>query len=54
LTRSLFRLVEDPARWQAMGAAASKTVAVEFAQARQIESLEAAYFEAVELWRKPK
>jgi colanic acid/amylovoran biosynthesis glycosyltransferase len=54
LTRSLFRLVEDPARWQAMGAAASKTVAVEFAQSRQIESLEAAYFEAIEVWRKPK
>jgi colanic acid/amylovoran biosynthesis glycosyltransferase len=52
LTRSLFRLVEDPARWQTMGAAASETVAVEFAQSRQIESLESAYFEAIEKWRK--
>jgi hypothetical protein len=45
-------MVENPARWQAMGAAASKTVAVEFAQPRQIESLEAVYFEAIELWGK--
>jgi glycosyltransferase involved in cell wall biosynthesis len=52
LTRSLFRLVADPARWQAMGAAASETVAVEFAQSRQVESLESAYFEAIEQWRK--
>jgi colanic acid/amylovoran biosynthesis glycosyltransferase len=52
VTASLFRMVENPARWQAMGAAASKTVAVEFAQPRQIESLEAVYFEAIELWGK--
>jgi colanic acid/amylovoran biosynthesis glycosyltransferase len=54
LTRSLFRLVEDPARWRAMGAAASDTVTREFAQSRQIESLESAYFEAIEQWRRPK
>jgi hypothetical protein len=35
-----------------MGAAASEAVAVKFAQRHQIESLEAAYFEAIEQWRK--
>jgi colanic acid/amylovoran biosynthesis glycosyltransferase len=52
LTASLFRIVENPARWVAMGAAASDAVAVKFAQPHQIESLEAAYFEAIEQWRK--
>jgi colanic acid/amylovoran biosynthesis glycosyltransferase len=52
LTASLFRIVENPARWVAMGAAASEAVAVKFAQSHQIESLEAAYFEAIEQWRK--
>ena len=52
LTASLFRIVENPDRWIAMGAAASDAVAVKFAQPHQIESLEAAYFEAIEQWRK--
>jgi colanic acid/amylovoran biosynthesis glycosyltransferase len=52
LTASLFRIVENPDRWIAMGAAASEAVAVKFAQPHQIESLEAAYFEAIEQWRK--
>jgi colanic acid/amylovoran biosynthesis glycosyltransferase len=52
LTASLFRIVENAPRWIAMGAAASEAVAVKFAQRHQIESLEAAYFEAIEQWRK--
>ena len=52
LTASLLRIVENPDRWKAMGAAASDAVAVKFAQPHQIESLEAAYFEAIEQWRK--
>jgi colanic acid/amylovoran biosynthesis glycosyltransferase len=52
LTASLFRIVENPAHWIAMGAAASEAVAVKFAQSQQIESLEAAYFEAIEQWQK--
>jgi colanic acid/amylovoran biosynthesis glycosyltransferase len=51
LANALCKLVKDPARWTAMGAAASETVAREFAQPRQIESLESAYFEAIELGR---
>jgi colanic acid/amylovoran biosynthesis glycosyltransferase len=51
LATSLFKMVEEPARWIAMGASASQTVATEFAQPRQIESLESAYFEAIEQWR---
>jgi len=52
LAASLFRMVEDPVRWRAMGAAASETVAREFSQPRQIELLESAYFEAIEQWNK--
>jgi colanic acid/amylovoran biosynthesis glycosyltransferase len=52
LTASLFSIVENAPRWIAMGAAASEAVAVKFAQRHQIESLEAAYFEAIEQWRK--
>jgi colanic acid/amylovoran biosynthesis glycosyltransferase len=52
LTMSLLRMVEDPARWRTMGAAASETVAVEFAQPHQIASLESVYLEAIEQWRK--
>ena len=54
LARSLFKMVEDPARWRAMGASASQTVALEFAQSRQIECLEAAYFEAIEQCRQAR
>jgi hypothetical protein len=35
-----------------MGASASQTVAKEFAQPRQTESLESAYFEAIEKWHQ--
>jgi colanic acid/amylovoran biosynthesis glycosyltransferase len=52
LANSLFKLVEDPARWKTLGVSASNTVATEFAQPRQIESLESAYFEAIEHWGK--
>ncbi len=52
LTASLLRIVENPDRWIAMGAAASEAVAVKFAQPHQIESLESAYSEAIEQWRK--
>jgi colanic acid/amylovoran biosynthesis glycosyltransferase len=52
LTASLLRIVENPDRWIAMGAAASDAVAVKFAQPHQIESLESAYSEAIEQWRK--
>jgi colanic acid/amylovoran biosynthesis glycosyltransferase len=48
LATSLFKMVEDPVRWRAMGISASQRVATEFAQPRQIESLESAYFEAIE------
>ncbi len=34
-----------------MGAAASRMVAAEFAQSRQVEALESAYFEAIDRWR---
>jgi colanic acid/amylovoran biosynthesis glycosyltransferase len=52
LAASLSKMVQDPARWKAMGASASQTVATDFAQPHQVECLEAAYFEAIELWRK--
>ena len=52
LAVSLSKMVQDPARWKAMGASASQTVATDFAQPHQVECLEAAYFEAIELWRK--
>ena len=52
LAVSLSKMVQDPARWKAMGASASQTVATDFAQPHQVERLEAAYFEAIELWRK--
>ena len=52
LAKSLFRMVQDPACWKAMGASASQTVAKEFAQPRQTESLESAYFEAIEKWHQ--
>jgi colanic acid/amylovoran biosynthesis glycosyltransferase len=52
LTASLLRIVGNPECWIAMGAAASDAVAVKFSQPHQIESLEAAYFEAIEQWRK--
>jgi glycosyltransferase involved in cell wall biosynthesis len=48
LANSLLKMVQDPARWKTMGASASKTVAAEFAQPRQVESLESAYFEVME------
>ncbi len=51
LATSLFKMVEEPGRWRAMGASASETVATEFAQPRQIECLESAYLEAIEQWR---
>jgi glycosyltransferase involved in cell wall biosynthesis len=51
LMNSLSKLAQNPDRWQQMGAAASRTVAAEFAQPRQIEALESAYFEAIEQWR---
>jgi colanic acid/amylovoran biosynthesis glycosyltransferase len=54
LANSLCKLVADQARWTEMGAAASRTVAVEFAQPHQIEALESAYFEAIEQWRPKK
>jgi glycosyltransferase involved in cell wall biosynthesis len=50
LAKSLFEMTQDPARWKAMGACASQTAAAEFAQPRQIDSLESAYFEAMEQW----
>jgi colanic acid/amylovoran biosynthesis glycosyltransferase len=52
LAVSLSKMVQDPAHWKAMGASASQTVATDFAQPHQVECLEAAYFEAIELWRK--
>jgi colanic acid/amylovoran biosynthesis glycosyltransferase len=47
LANALIALVENPARWLEMGKSASRTVAAEFGQARQIEALESAYFEAM-------
>ena len=52
LAKCLFALAQNPARWKAMGAAASEMVAREFTQQAQIASLESAYFEAIEQWRK--
>lgn len=54
LTRSLLTIVRDPVRWKAMGLAASESVAAEFAQPRQIESLESSYFEAIDQWRRER
>jgi colanic acid/amylovoran biosynthesis glycosyltransferase len=54
LTASLLTIADDPARWKSMGVSASKTVATEFAQARQIESLESAYLEAIEQWKRSR
>jgi hypothetical protein len=51
LANSLCKLVENQARWTEMGAAASRTVVAEFAQPRQVEALESAYFEAIDRWR---
>ena len=51
VTTALLTVASDPARWKSMGMAASRTVATEFAQPRQVESLESAYLEAIELWR---
>jgi glycosyltransferase involved in cell wall biosynthesis len=51
LANSLSKLVQNPDRWKEMGAAASRAVAAEFAQPRQIEALESAYLEAIEQWR---
>jgi glycosyltransferase involved in cell wall biosynthesis len=48
LANALIALVEHPARWLEMGKSASRTVAAEFGQARQIEALESAYFEAMQ------
>jgi glycosyltransferase involved in cell wall biosynthesis len=48
LANALIKMVQDPARWIAMGASASKTVEAEFAQPRQVESLESVYFEVME------
>ena len=52
LASSLSKLTQNPDRWKEMGAAASRTVAAEFAQSRQVEALESAYFEAIEHWRE--
>ena len=51
LANSLFKLVQNPARWTEMGVAASQTTAAEFSQLAQIEALESAYFEAMGQWR---
>jgi colanic acid/amylovoran biosynthesis glycosyltransferase len=51
LANSLFELAENPGRWTEMAMEASRTVAAEFAQPRQIEALESAYFEVIEQWR---
>ena len=51
LANSLFELAENPGRWTEMAREASRTVAAEFAQPRQIEALESAYFEVIEQWR---
>ena len=47
LANALIALVENPARWFEIGKSASRAVAAEFGQARQIEALESAYFEAI-------
>src|SRR3981081_3080090 len=52
LANALLKMVEDPARWITMGESASKTVAAEFAQPRQVESLESVYFEVMESAKK--
>jgi colanic acid/amylovoran biosynthesis glycosyltransferase len=54
LTNSLLTIAGDQARWQSMGFAASQTVAREFAQPLQIESLESAYLEAIEQWKRSR
>jgi colanic acid/amylovoran biosynthesis glycosyltransferase len=51
LAQSLVALAENPTRWLEMGRAASRMVTAEFAQSRQIETLESVYFEAIQQWR---
>jgi colanic acid/amylovoran biosynthesis glycosyltransferase len=54
LAEALCRLCSDAPLWSRLGRAAARRVAEEFAQSRQIERLEAAYFEAVRSWRFSK
>jgi colanic acid/amylovoran biosynthesis glycosyltransferase len=54
LTTSLLTIASDPSRWKSLGVSASQTVATEFAQPRQIASLESAYFEAIDRWKRSK
>jgi colanic acid/amylovoran biosynthesis glycosyltransferase len=51
LTNALLTIARHPDRWKLLGMSAAQTVANEFAQPRQIESLESAYFEAIERWK---
>jgi colanic acid/amylovoran biosynthesis glycosyltransferase len=51
LAEAICRLCGDIGLWSRLGKSAAQRVAEEFAQPRQIERLEAAYFEAVRLWR---
>jgi colanic acid/amylovoran biosynthesis glycosyltransferase len=53
LAEAICRLCGDTGLWSRLGKSAAQRVAEEFTQARQIERLEAAYFEAVRLWRFP-
>jgi len=52
LTDALLTIIRDADRWRSMGVSAAQTVANEFAQARQIEVLESAYLEAIELGKR--
>jgi colanic acid/amylovoran biosynthesis glycosyltransferase len=52
LTNALLTIIRDPDRWRSMGVSAAQTVANEFAQPRQIEVLESAYLEAIELGKR--
>jgi colanic acid/amylovoran biosynthesis glycosyltransferase len=51
LAEAICRLCGDIGLWSRLRRSAARRVAEEFAQGRQIERLEAAYFEAVRLWR---
>jgi colanic acid/amylovoran biosynthesis glycosyltransferase len=54
LTDALLTIARHPDRWKLLGMSAAHTIASEFAQPRQVESLESAYFEAIELWKSAR
>ena len=51
LVAALANLASDPELWRQLGKAASAKVSETFEQSRQVNQLETAYWEALEIWR---